>query len=122
MTISDQQSQATRHQMADKLDEAAKAIETHGWSKGKLVSPEGGLCLWGAIARVTGEAKYASLAYPALAAVGKYLATEGFVPPTESSLTESAVLAILWNDCSDRTQSDVVVALQKTAIGLREQA
>jgi hypothetical protein len=122
MAITDQESQDVSHELADILDEAANVIEERGWAHATMETREGAVCLWRALNVATKEEERCPVAYSALMEVAKYLLAEGYFSNSLSNNGGIEALPVLWNDRPGRTKSDVVVALQKTAIGLRERS
>lgn len=113
--------------VADVLEYAADVVlPRDGWCQNEMVSPDGRVCLSGALARAALEltedvgcpeeiwSKYTSGAYDlwgrSLLAVEKTVDVEavGWVPE--------------WNDAPGRTEGEVSDALRLTAKGLRNEA
>lgn len=113
-----------RQEAADLLDAAADLIgQPDAWCQESYVTADGRHCAIGAITAV-GPHNSFFINSTAIAALAKWLAVEGKRTPyckCDSSSCHSGNV-FHWNDAEDTTQDDVVMAMRKTALGLREQA
>lgn len=86
---------------ADILDQAADLIETKGWARGAMRTPDGRLCAAAAIAEVSGK----SNASPRRA--------------VEAVKEEVGRYIVVWND-SRRSPRTVIATMRRAARKLRE--
>lgn len=116
------------------LDQAAEEIRQHGWCQGHMFGEGGRVCALGAIVTAAGEGPLAQMRglKPWLAAPGwvradraltEYLRSTGEIDPAADHWDGSSCMSVgAWNDQPDRTQMDVINAMEKAAAWVREQA
>src|SRR5688500_11199408 len=100
----------TNEEIAQACDNGADYIETHGWCRNVLESPDGRVCLFGALQRgngVMGDPHWVSREEH-LASLGVFAVSRHLAPTTD---------AISWNDNHASDQYEVIDALRGTAKG-----
>lgn len=112
-----------RQETADLLEAAADLLDQpDAWCQESYVTSDGRHCAIGAIRASAGYPGSYVLTTTAIAALAKWLITEGrwtsYCACDSSSCHSSSVFN--WNDMEDTVQNDVVTAMRKTALGLRE--
>lgn len=114
-----------RQEAADLLEAAADLIgQPDAWCQESYVTSDGRHCAIGAIRATAGHPGSYVLTTTAINALAKWLITEGKFAwncKCDSSPCHSSTV-FNWNDMEDTVQDDVVTAMRKTALGLREQA
>lgn len=110
---------------ADLLDAAATHLDEHGWQQGDFGKHGGERCAHGAL--VSAAIMNVGLATTSLAPLRRArYALAAYVSKGDASDKDCGKRIsghiYNWNDDDDRTKEDVMVAMQKTAIKLREQA
>lgn len=143
--------QEERQRAAEFMDYAALLIERHGWLQYKSGTFETGFCVMGGLTKAIrqacstafGSSPVIGCAFSASALsraggldgstiadfrrrlaqnMAEWLIAEGELAPSSSEEGAEAFAIVGWNDEPGRRASDVINALRKAALTLREQA
>ncbi|SRR5258706_10095137 len=97
------------------LIDAANYLDEHGWCRGHAGEPGGSVCLYGAIAAVTGTAKFTGANYLLIDTgnpnFGRFLAIQKLIESKERFPFGAAY----WNDKVAKSKEEVVAKLRELA-------